>query len=398
MDQFGRKDINDALPEERAQTPSVRSVGVGRVRSGEMGLEPMYSNKRSPEDGNDGYWLGFDPIDHVLKFVLGGKLSRLLYKLGGFRFDLWDDSQAGNAIYINDERPGNLPSLDVRRSVGSGGAAYMESSAGSALQMRQTSDAPTEKVVGTAVKAGSGGVSEAVGESGTTAPVRLNRAQGTGAASHDMLENAASQSPVRTAQSGAQVSSHFWRMDRKVGGIATVSAQLQEWISDGTSPNGILTGNIGDTCVSASGKSYQCRGGTVWDETATVEHGPTRYAVYTVLGYATDAAVADGLMYLPIPPAMDGWRLTYCHAYVVTPGTTDVLEIGVYNLTDAAEMLLVGLTVDSGENGSETADVPYQIDPDHDTVAENDVVRVDIEAIHATPSKGLVVTLGFDPA
>lgn len=271
MDQFGRPDINDAGPAPEKDTPANRSVPVGAVRSGDMGAEAQFSNKRGPEDDRDGYWIGFDPIDHVLKFVLGGGLSRLMYKLGGFRWDLKEDSRAGNAIFIQDERKGNLPSVDIRRTNGQGGALNLQSDAGSALQARQTDDTSTERIVGEAVKAGHGGVSEAIAESGATGPVRLNRAQGLGTASYDNIENAASQSPTRIAATIAVVSSHFWRVDRFIGGAPQEMVNVQVWISDGTTPHGNLTGHVGDLCLAGMGETYQCDGngatgpiGTIW--------------------------------------------------------------------------------------------------------------------------------------
>ena len=51
--------------------------------------------------------------------------------------------------------------------------------------------------------------------------------------------------------------------------------------------------------------------------------------------------------------------------------------------------------MDRGETGSETAATPYVIDTFSDGVTENDVLRIDVDAVSTTPAKGLIVTLGF---
>ena len=105
--------------------------------------------------------------------------------------------------------------------------------------------------------------------------------------------------------------------------------------------------------------------------------------------------VGDGAYYMHVPPVLDGLNLTYVHARCITAGTTNTLDVQIYNLTQTADMLSTVLTIDSGETGSDTAATPAAIDTGNDDVAVNDVLRVDIDAIHTTAGKGLIVTLGF---
>ena len=111
--------------------------------------------------------------------------------------------------------------------------------------------------------------------------------------------------------------------------------------------------------------------------------------------YAVNTAVGNGAAYIHVGRLISGMDLVYCHARVITAGTTNTTDIQIANVTAAVDMLSTKLTVDSGETGSETAATPYVIDTSSDGVTENDVLRIDVDAISTTPAKGLIVTLGF---
>jgi hypothetical protein len=88
-------------------------------------------------------------------------------------------------------------------------------------------------------------------------------------------------------------------------------------------------------------------------------------------------------------------NLVFCHARVITAGTTGTSTFNFYNVTDGFNMLSTVVSIDSGETGSDTAATPYVIDTAHDDVATNDLIRIDIKSISTTPPQGLVVRLGF---
>lgn len=111
-----------------------------------------------------------------------------------------------------------------------------------------------------------------------------------------------------------------------------------------------------------------------------------------------DTATGNGKAYLHIPADVGGFDLVEVHAEVQTAGTTNTLDIQIANVTQAADMLSTVITVDSGETGSDTAAAPPVIDAANDDVATNDLIRIDVDAIHTTPAKGLLVTLGFQEA
>ena len=133
---------------------------------------------------------------------------------------------------------------------------------------------------------------------------------------------------------------------------------------------------------------------------------PHRSAVINVLGTTTAAATGDGKFYFKVPSSLNGYNLTGVHAQVVTAGTTNTLNVDLARCATVAsgnacsgtvaDILSTNLTVDSGEDDSSTAAAAAVIDASNDDVATNQIIRVDIDAIHTTPSQGLTITLEFD--
>ncbi|OGM06195.1 hypothetical protein A2125_00935 [Candidatus Woesebacteria bacterium GWB1_43_5] len=114
------------------------------------------------------------------------------------------------------------------------------------------------------------------------------------------------------------------------------------------------------------------------------------------IDFATSCTAGDGKFYLHVPASLNNMNLTSVHAYNVTAGITDTMDIQIANVTDAVDMLSTKITIDTGENGSDTAAIPAVIDATKDDVATNDILRIDIDAIHSgTAAKGLIVTLEF---
>ena len=114
-----------------------------------------------------------------------------------------------------------------------------------------------------------------------------------------------------------------------------------------------------------------------------------------IFDWTTDCATGDGKFYLHIGSTLNGLDLTGVHAEVVTAGTTGTMDIQIANVTQAADMLSTKLTVDTGETGSDTAATAAVIDTAGDDVATNDLLRVDVDAVHTTAAKGLLLTLSF---
>lgn len=120
-----------------------------------------------------------------------------------------------------------------------------------------------------------------------------------------------------------------------------------------------------------------------------------RYYQMIPFEFGTDCATGDGKYYFHVPPALNGMDLVYVHARVITAGTTNTMDIQLANVTDAVDMLSTKITIDSGETGSDTAATVAVIDTTKDDIATNDLLRIDVDAVHTTKAKGLIVTLGF---
>lgn len=113
----------------------------------------------------------------------------------------------------------------------------------------------------------------------------------------------------------------------------------------------------------------------------------------TCVDYATDTAVGDGVGYFHVPAALAGFNIVAVHAEVITAGTTGTTDIQIHNVTAAADILSTKLTIDSGETGSDTAATPAVISATEDDLTENDLIRIDVDAVSTTAAKGLIVTL-----
>jgi len=115
-----------------------------------------------------------------------------------------------------------------------------------------------------------------------------------------------------------------------------------------------------------------------------------------VLAGEDSLVVGDGQAYLTIPAYLTGLNLSAVHARVITAPTGSAISIMVHNLTDGVDMLSTALTIDATETGSDTAATPAVIDTDHDDVATNDCLRIDIDQVGSTePGKGLIIRLQF---
>jgi hypothetical protein len=111
--------------------------------------------------------------------------------------------------------------------------------------------------------------------------------------------------------------------------------------------------------------------------------------------FTTDMATGDGKAYITIPASAGGMDLVTVHARVITAGTTSTCTIQIANVTQAADMLTTKISIDSAETGSDTAAAAAVIDTANDDVAANDLLRVDVDTIHTTAAKGLIITLEF---
>jgi hypothetical protein len=112
---------------------------------------------------------------------------------------------------------------------------------------------------------------------------------------------------------------------------------------------------------------------------------------------ATDCATGDGAgdVFFRVPSTINGFDLVGVAAQCQTAGTTGTMDVQIHNVTQAADMLTTKLTIDSAETDSSTAATAAVIDTANDDVATGDQIRIDVDAVHTTAAKGLLVELQF---
>lgn len=226
-------------------------------------------------------------------------------------------------------------------------------------------------------------------------------------------DNAAGKWKAEAADGHAHANAHASAHTVSSHSDTTITGAETETLSDGSDADALHThAGKSDTSHSTPGGSLTVQGHL---EVATVAETDTgtdagravspdglagsyagmKYLGVTIVDYTTNMAIGDGKFYFHIPDILNGMDLKYVHAEVITAGTTGTCDVQIANVTQAVDMLTTKLTIDSAETGSDTAATAAVIDTANDDVATNDVLRVDVDAVHTTPAKGLIVTLGF---
>ena len=219
-----------------------------------------------------------------------------------------------------------------------------------------------------------------------------------------------------TSLNGVAIGNYAISTDNLSVFAATTSAQLAGVISDETG-SGLLVfatsptlttpiistiTNTGTITLPTSTDTLMGKATTdtmtnkTYDESATGNALKIRRPVQlTVIDFTVDLTTGDGKYFFHIDSTLGGMDLIDVHAEVITAGTTGTTDIQINNVTQAADMLSTVITIDSAETGSDTAATPAVIDTANDDVVENDLIRIDIDAISTTAPKGLLITLGF---
>lgn len=140
---------------------------------------------------------------------------------------------------------------------------------------------------------------------------------------------------------------------------------------------------------------------------AAIPAAPVTATVQLAVSAAWDEATAtgDGQYYFVVPARLNGLTLTGIVGTVVSVGATGTLTVQVARCAPVAtgdtcsgtvaDMLSTRLTIDSNEASSSTAATAAAINATNATVSTNQVLRVDVDAVHSTPAEGLILTLIF---
>lgn len=122
-------------------------------------------------------------------------------------------------------------------------------------------------------------------------------------------------------------------------------------------------------------------------------HG-TKIITLLVFPSADDVTTGDGKLFYHVPASLNGMDIITVHALNHVAGITGQCDVQIHNVTDAVDILSTVLSVDTTEVGSDTADTPAVINTSTDGLATNDILRIDVDAIHSgTAPKGLSITI-----
>lgn len=151
----------------------------------------------------------------------------------------------------------------------------------------------------------------------------------------------------------------------------------------------------GDTwiLVSSGGGNWQMVSYMRKDGRALIESTlDNNFLGFQGYGVFNDVVVETAFAFQTIP--WDSARtLIAVHAEVAQAGTGGVTTIDINK--NGTSMLTTKLTIDSGEQGSDTAAAPAVIDLTQDNVVQNDRITYDIDGVSTVEPKGLFIRLTF---
>lgn len=104
-------------------------------------------------------------------------------------------------------------------------------------------------------------------------------------------------------------------------------------------------------------------------------------------------AVGDDAARFRIPPALNGWKVTYVAASRKSGGT-GVPAFQLRNVTAGVDILSTKLTIDSGEVDSSTAATAAVINSSNATVSTNQTLAWDVD-VAGTNTLIVAITVGF---
>ena len=128
-----------------------------------------------------------------------------------------------------------------------------------------------------------------------------------------------------------------------------------------------------------------------------VRDGIDRDFEIVLIDSSTNLSTGDGFSNIPfvIPSVINGYNLIAAHAAVTGASTAGLPLFQVYNVTQTADMLTTGITIDVGEFTSYTALNAAEIDTANDDVATGDILRFDCDEDGSTGAVGAIMLLTF---
>jgi hypothetical protein len=179
-----------------------------------------------------------------------------------------------------------------------------------------------------------------------------------------------------------------------------------------TVTGGVVSGDCATNCLTLDTSAVTgSKTLTIPNHTGTmvVAANSRKVVQIEVFPVGTAASTGDGKTYFRIPSSLNGMNLVAVSANVYAAGTTGTLNIDIARCaattagaictgtgTSISDALTTNITIDSGENDTATAATPAVINTSADDVATGQVLRIDIDAIHTTPSTGLLLNMEFE--
>ena len=91
-------------------------------------------------------------------------------------------------------------------------------------------------------------------------------------------------------------------------------------------------------------------------------------------------ADADDTVNMLVPADLVGWNIAGVAARIVTADDgADFIDVGIYNTTQAAEVLSTLMRIEATEFSTLTSAQPGVIDGAEDDITAGDVIRIDID-------------------
>ena len=120
-----------------------------------------------------------------------------------------------------------------------------------------------------------------------------------------------------------------------------------------------------------------------------------RAAEIICIDYTTNCSVGVGKGHFRVPIILNNMNMIFCSATCITAGTTGTMGIQLRNKTTGYDILSTPITIDSGETDSITAETPAIINPTYKKVNTGNLIEINVDTIHTTAAKGLIVVMEF---
>lgn len=195
------------------------------------------------------------------------------------------------------------------------------------------------------------------------------------------------------------IGSSFNRAD---GTTATATA---EGISELATDAEMVTGSATDRAATVAGAQAlmasvaEVNTGTATTKAVTPDalagsNLGTHIIILQAIAAGTNVTTGDGKLYYHVPAKLNGMNIITVHALNSVAGITGQCDVQIANVTSTQDVLSTVLSVDTTEVGSDTGATPAVIDAAQDDLATNDILRIDVDAVHSgTAPKGLTITL-----